>query len=116
MQMAKPPLIEWRGVARSGSLETLIRRESARLTAWSNSSKVWKVTLEAPDPPRSSQDPACVRIEVRGPGRQMIVNRAHADAGIAVRDAFSDLFRKLERRVLRDRRAYPTRVKEALAA
>ena len=114
--MAASVPIEWRGVAPAARLEALIRRESARLGGWSNCPHVWKVTIEAPDPPRSSRDQVCVRIEVRGAERQMIVNRAHADAGIALRDAFGDVFRKLERRVLRDRRAYPDRVKEALAA
>lgn len=114
--MAKSVRIDWRGAAASGSLEALVQREAERLAAWSDSPKVWKVTIETSYPPRSLQEPVCVRIEVRGPERQLIVNRAHADAAIAVRDAFGDVFRKLERRVVPDRRAYPARVKEALAA
>jgi hypothetical protein len=108
--------IEWRGVERVGAVEALIRRESARLAAWSGSPKVWKVTIDA-GPQRPAPDVVCVRVEVRAPERQVIVNRAHADARVAVRDAFDDVFRKFERRVLRDRRgSRALRLKEVLAA
>jgi len=114
--MAQPIPIEWQGMKRLATVEALIRRESARLAGWAGSLTVWKVTIEASALRGSTWDPVRVRIEVRGPQRQMIVNRSHEDPGIAVRDALADVFRKLERRALRDRRAGSTRAKVALAA
>ena len=98
--------IEWLGLSRSAAVETLIRSEAARLEAWSSDRIVWKVRIHAPKHPHSLQDGISVSIEVRARERQVIVSRADADAGTALRETFAALFRHFERRVEHDRRAF----------
>jgi len=107
--------IEWRGLAPEPGVETLARQEAARLTAWFPDLRVSRVAIEAPGF-RASSKQVCASIEVRGWQRQVILNRAHADASIALREAFDALFRKFERRARTDRRATRTRKKELRAA
>ena len=97
--------IEWLGLSRSAAVEALIRSEAARLEAWSRDRRVWKVRVHAPEHPHSLQDGISVSIEVRAPERQVIVSRADADAGTALRETFAALFRHFERRVVHERRA-----------
>ena len=98
--------IEWLGLPRSPAVEALIRSEAARLETFAGKATVWKVRIHAPEHPHSLQDGICVSIEARAPERQVIVSRADADTGTALRDAFAALFRVFERRVLVDRRAF----------
>ena len=114
--MTGPALVEWRGLPRLAALDALARRESARLGTWSSNLHVRKVRIEARDRSLFPQGGVCVGIEARGPERQVIVNRAHEDAGMALRDAFGAVFRSFDRRMNRDRRAFPGRVREARAA
>jgi hypothetical protein len=107
--------IEWRGLAPQAGAEALARHEAARLTAWYPDLRVWRVALQAPEP-RSPAEQVCASIEVRGWQRQVILNRAHADANIALQEAFDAVFRKFERRVRVDRRATRPRKKELRAA
>jgi len=107
--------IDWRGLAPQAGAETLARQEAARLAAWYPDLKVWRVALEAPGL-RFSPGQVCASIEVRGWQRQVILNRAHADASIALREAFDALFRKFERRARSDRRAARPRKTELRAA
>jgi len=107
--------IDWRGLAPHAGAEALARQEVARLAACYPDLKVWRVALEAPGL-RPSAEQVCASIEVRGWQRQVILNRAHTDASIALREAFDALFRKFERRAHSDRRATRPRNKELLAA
>jgi hypothetical protein len=107
--------IEWRGLAPQAGAEALARREAARLTAWYPDLRVLRVGFEAPGA-RSSAQQVCASIEVRGWQRQVILNRAHADASTALREAFDAIFRKFDRRERSDRRASRPRKKELRAA
>ena len=78
--------------------------------------RVRRVTVEAPDRSRWPAGPVCASVEVRGPERQVILNREHEDAVAAAREAFDALFRKFERRGRADRRASPAREKKLRAA
>ena len=107
--------IDWRGLAPQAGAEALARQEAARLVAWYPDLKIWRVALQASGscPPAEQ---VCASIEVRGWQRQVILNRAHADASFALREAFDALFRKFDRRVRADRRATRPRNKELRAA
>ena len=105
--------IGWRGLAPPAGAEALARQEAARLAAWYPDLKVWQVVLEAADSPPAH---VCASIEVRGWQRQVIVNRAHADGRVALKEGFDALFRKFERRACPDRRATRPRSKELRAA
>jgi len=107
--------IEWRGLAPEAAVETLARQEAARLTAWFPDLGVARVAIEAQGL-RTPPEQVCASIEVRGWQRQVILDRAHADAGLALRDAFDALFRKFERRARTDRRATRPRKRELRAA
>ena len=96
--------IEWRGLARSAAVEALIRSEAARLETFASQPAVWKVRIHAPEHPHSLQDGISVSIEVRASERQVIVSRADAEAGTALREAFAALFRDFERRGAHERR------------
>ena len=113
MSLHESVRIAWRGIAPQAGAEALARQEAARLAAWYPELKVWQVVLEAPGSSLPTE-PVCASIEVRGGQRQVIVNRAHADARIALREAFDALFRKFERRARSDRRA--TRPRKELRA
>ena len=113
MIMDESVRIAWRGIAPQAAAEALARQEAARLAAWYPDLKVWQVVLEAAGSPTEA---ACASIEVRGWQRQVIVNRAHADARVALKEAFDALFRKFERRARPDRRATRPRNKELRAA
>jgi len=115
MSMDEPLRIDWRGLAPQAGAEALARQEAARLAAWYPDLSVWRVALDAQGS-RSPAEQACASIEVRGWQRQVILNRAHADASIALREAFDALFRKFERRARTDRRATRPRKKELRAA
>ena len=102
--------IEWLGLARSAPVEALIRSEAARLETFASRPTVWKVRIQAPEHPHSLQDEICVSIEIRAPEQQVIVARADADTGTALREAFAALFRIFERRAMADRRAGHSRM------
>lgn len=107
--------IEWRGLAREAAAETLARQEAARLTAWFPDLGGSRVAIEAQGL-RTPPEQVCASIEVRGWQRQVILNRAHANASLALREAFDALFRKFERRERTDRRATRPRKRELRAA
>jgi len=108
--------IEWRGLAPQAGAEALARHEAARLTAWYPDLRVWRVALEAPDRLRWPAALGCASIEVRSSQRQVILNRAHADVGVALREAFDAIFHKFDRRERSDRRVSRPRGKKLLAA
>ena len=107
--------IDWRGLAPQAGTEALVRQEAARLAAWYPDLTVRQVLLEASGSCLPTE-PVCASIEVRGWQRQVIVNRAHTDPRIALKEAFDALFRKFERRARPDRRATRPRNKELRAA
>jgi hypothetical protein len=107
--------IDWRGLPPQAGAEAFARQEAARLAASYPELSVWRVALEASAPGPASRQ-VCASVEVRGWQRQVILNRAHADASIALREVFAAIFRKFERRARSDRRAPPRSEKQLRAA
>jgi len=95
--------IRWRGLARSGAVEALIRAKAVQLDAFYPGLTACHVAIEAPDPRQCHAGRICVSIDVRAPQHQVIVNREHVDAGVALREAFEAVARKLEALARRDR-------------
>ena len=96
--------IRWRTAKRLPPVEALVRQEAVRLFGFYPGLKVWRVDFESIPAAALAAASVCVTVEARARERQVIVNRAHVDAGIAVRGAFDALFRRFERRRAGDRR------------
>lgn len=108
--------IRWRGVPRSGALETLIRANAAQLDASAPGLTACHVVVEASDRRHWQTGQICVSIDMRAPQHQIIVNREHDDASVALREAFDAVTRKLEALARRDRGIGSVPAKELQAA
>ena len=97
--MSESPAIHWRNVAPSVPVERFIRNEASRLSRFYPGLRVHRVEFAA-----AEGAAVHIRIELRAPERQVIVNDQQADADAAARKAFRALFRKFERRAGGDRR------------
>lgn len=95
---ARDTRIEWHGVPRSEEAEALIRQQAARIAAAYSGVWVRRVTLESTDPKGSLRGAVCASVEVRGPERQILVNREHEQAVAALRQAFDVVFGAFDRR------------------
>lgn len=108
--------IRWRTAKHLSPMEALVRQEATRLFGFYPGLKVWRVDLESIAASTLAAASICVTVEARARERQVIVNRANADAGIAVRGAFDALFRRFERRRAGDRRRGEVKEKVIRAA
>jgi len=95
--MQVPLQIVVRHMAHSAALETRIREDAAKLEEFYRGIVRCHVVVE--EQGRHQQQGRCfnVRVAVRIPGHELIVNRDHdEDVYVALRDAFASLTRRLE--------------------
>jgi ribosome-associated translation inhibitor RaiA len=95
-------VVSFHNLAPSPSLEAEARQEAAALDKVFDRIVSCRVTIEAP-PQHHHKGPVYrVRVEVSVPGKHLVVSRApadhaeHADAHLALRDAFRAARRQLE--------------------
>jgi len=94
--MQIPLQITYRHMAPSPALEARLRARAAKLEACSAPIARCLVVLERRAKPQDG-DLFSVHLEVRIPGRSVVVNREHAqDVHLAVRDAFDAVVRRLQ--------------------
>ena len=99
--MSIPLDITFKGLEHSDALESKIRERAVKLEQHADRIQRCRVVIEAPH--RHQQKGALyeVRIDVRVPGEELVVNRsgrrdqAHEDPYIAVRDAFDAMATQL---------------------
>jgi len=102
--MAFPLDITFKGMEHSEALETKIRERTEKLEQHADRIQRCRVVVEAPH--RSHQKGGLyeVRIDVRVPGEELVVNRtghrnqAHEDPYVAVRDAFNAMTNQLAKK------------------
>ena len=102
--MQLPLQITFRQLRQSAALETAIRENAAKLEAVGSNITSCRVIVEERSRHQANGREFNVRIDLRMPGRELVINRAHhEDAYAAVRDAFEDARRRLdeELRILR---------------
>ena len=95
--MQTPLQITVRGIAHSETLETRIRDKAAKLEEFHPRITSCRVTVEEVQKHKQQGREFQVAIDVRLPGKEIVVNRAHAeDAYVAVRDAFDAAKRQID--------------------
>jgi len=95
--MQVPLQVTFRQIQQSAPLEAAIRESAARLDVVGADITSCRVVVEERARHRSNGREFNVRVDLRVPGRELVVNRAHhEDAYVAVRDAFDDARRQLE--------------------
>lgn len=96
------PQITFRNIPHSDSLEDAILRRIKRLEKRGGRIISCRIVIDRPQHRHRQGDLYCVRIDVRVPGAELIVNRdpednhAHEDAYVAIRDAFDAMKRQIE--------------------
>jgi ribosomal subunit interface protein len=104
MTMANQIQITLRHVDRSDALETRIRRSVQKLERLCGRILSSRIVIEAPHHHRRQGRQFVVRVGVKVPGEEIIVDRDHhEDAYVALRDAFEAAGRQLEDYVRRRR-------------
>src|SRR6516225_1645306 len=94
MDMPVPLTITFRNMAASPAIETEVRDKAAKLAEFSDRITSARVVIETPHRQHRHGALFHVRIDVRVPGRELVVSRApaahheHEDAYVAIRDAF----------------------------
>ncbi len=100
--METPLEITFRNVPASPAIEADIREKAAKLEEFFGRITSARVVLETPHRQHRQGALYHVRIDLRVPGREIVVSRdpakhhAHEDAYVAIRDAFDDAKRQLE--------------------
>jgi ribosomal subunit interface protein len=100
--MLLPLQITFRHMDPSPAVEARIRELAARLDRFYDSITSCRVVISAPPAHSQKGGPFSVRIDLTLPGGEVVVQSehdktgAHADAYVALRDAFDDLRRQLE--------------------
>lgn len=101
--------ISFRGMDHSDAVESRIRAKVAGLERFARGITSCRVTVEAPHQHHHKGALYCVRIDLRLPNVEIVVNRenhhdhAHEDVYVAIRDAFDAAGRQLEDHVRRQR-------------
>jgi ribosomal subunit interface protein len=96
--------ITLRHVEHSEALAARIRRLAAKLERVHAGIVSCRVTVEAPPRHQHQGSPFVVRLDIRIPGGEIVVNREHSeDLYLALRDAFEAAGRQLEDRAGRRR-------------
>jgi cold shock CspA family protein/ribosome-associated translation inhibitor RaiA len=107
--MPIPLQITFRGMATSPAVEAQIRDRVTKLERFAQHVLGCRLVVLAPHRHRRTGEIYVVRIDLRVPGHELVVNRdpevtaQHSDVHVAVRDAFDVLRRKLEDSVRRRR-------------
>ncbi|MBI3773402.1 MAG: HPF/RaiA family ribosome-associated protein [Gammaproteobacteria bacterium] len=105
MQLA--PQITFRHMEASSAMEDAIRNRIAELDQFHHHIMSCRVVMEPESRHSQSGNIYRVRIDVTVPGRELVVsresgmNQSHADAYVAIRDAFDAMRRKLDEDVQR---------------
>ncbi len=100
--MRVPLSISFRNMEPSPAIEAAIRDKAARLESVHDGIISGRVLVERPHRQHRHGSLFHVRIAVRVPGRELVVNRdpeahhAHEDVYVAIRDAFDAARRQLE--------------------
>ncbi|MCZ7566530.1 MAG: HPF/RaiA family ribosome-associated protein [Burkholderiales bacterium] len=95
--MQLPLQVTFRGIRQSEPLEAAIHASAAKLEATRANITSCRVVVEERSRHQSNGREFSVRVDLRVPGREIVVNRAHdEDAYAAVREAFDDARRQLE--------------------
>lgn len=103
--MANQIQITLRQIERSDALETRIRRLAAKLERVHAGIASCRVVVEAPPRHKNHGGQFVVRLDLKVPGHEIIVNRDHSeDPYVALRDAFEAAGRQLEEHAQRRRR------------
>lgn len=107
--MEHPAEIIFRGMGRSQAMEDRVQARIDKLVRWFPDLLSCRVAIEADHHHHHKGNLYRVRIDVAVPGSELAVGReppqhqAHADAYVAIRDAFDAITRRLEDRVRRQR-------------
>ena len=102
--MPIPVDITFKGMEHSESLETKIRERADKLEQHADRIQRCRVVVEAPHKHHQKGALYEVRIDVRIPGEELVVNRtghgdpSHEDPHVAVRDAFDAMANQLSKR------------------
>lgn len=100
--MQTPVEIQFVGMSKSEAVEARIRERTARLEQFFGRITSCHVFVDAPHHHARKGNACEVRIEVRIPGKELVVNRqpgnvhAHHDIYVAIRDAFDAMERQLK--------------------
>jgi ribosomal subunit interface protein len=98
--MQVPLQIAIRNVARSEALEAHIREKVAKLEEFHTHITSCRVSVEQMDKHHHQGRQFQVTVDVRVPGKEVVVNRDHhEDVYVALRDAFDSVKRQLEETV-----------------
>lgn len=94
--MQVPLQVTFRQIKQSEPLEAAIRENAAKLEGLGAGITSCRVVVEERARHQSNGREFSVRVDLRVPGREIVVNRAHhADPYAAVREAFDDARRRL---------------------
>lgn len=89
--------ITLRDIPQSGTLEAQIREKAEKLELFYPHIQSCRVVVELPHKHKHQGKAFNVRIDLRVPGGELVVNRdRHEDVYVALRDAFDHARRKLE--------------------
>ena len=95
--MQVPLQITYRDISRSDALDARIRDKAAKLEEFHPHVTSCRVVVEERHRHKHQGKQFCVSIDLRVPGREVVVNRDHdEDIYVAVRDAFNAAGRQLE--------------------
>jgi cold shock CspA family protein/ribosome-associated translation inhibitor RaiA len=100
--MQLPLQVSFRGMPRSAAIETDIREKAAKLEEFYDRITSVRVVVETPHRQHRQGKLFHVRIDVRVPGREIVVSRepaqhhAYEDVYVAIRDAFDAARRQIE--------------------
>ncbi|HET9384871.1 MAG TPA: HPF/RaiA family ribosome-associated protein [Gemmatimonadales bacterium] len=109
MTMAAQLQITVRDMPHSAALESRIRRQMAGLERIHPRITSFNVTLEAPHHHKHSGNHFNVKLDIRFPAGEIVVNRDHAeDIYVALRDAFQAARRQIIEHAERGQRADKT--------
>ncbi len=100
--MQIPLEVTFKNMERSDAVEARIREKAVKLERFAERITSCRVIVEAPHHHQLHGNAYDVRIDLRIPGEELIVNRegsknpAHSDVYVAIRDAFAAAVRQLE--------------------
>jgi putative sigma-54 modulation protein len=100
--MQAPLEIVFHNVDRSPAVEAAVRERAAKLELFAENITSCRVTVEAPHKNHQQGNLYTVRVDLRFPGGEIVVNRshnedhAHEDVYVALRDAFKAARRQLQ--------------------
>jgi ribosome-associated translation inhibitor RaiA len=95
--MHQPLQITFRGIRHSDAIEARIREKAAELARFDEQIMSCHVTVEAPHHHHHKGNLCAVRMDLRLPGKEIVVDREHhEDPYVAIRNTFEAAVRQLE--------------------